>query len=385
MNWICTYFDSVRTEKGMNGLVESLHQPFLLIIDEGHRCKERRTLTWAAVNALSNHPLCASRLLLTGTPIAKHLVEEWSQFNLLDPLIIGIRSQKVFETEYEVDSDDSGIQVKNLERFQELTGEYSYRIRKADMKGMPEKTHMIRRFNMTQEQREFYLQMALSLEIEIESGAYSSASTILTVMQKLQQISNGFVVLNKELGSKRGNIRTIFEDVNDNPRIKCLKDVIAGMPEDEQVVIWCRYIADCQFVEEALGNENCFGYHGGIPKGEKDKSVKGWLNKEKRFLVATPASGGTGLNLQVSGCTTAIYYSNSENSIQRWQSEDRIHRIGTKGTCTYFDLVARKSRDEEIIYNLQSKKALSALTLDDIRISLRQLLETLDEEEDEDE
>ena len=104
---------------------------------------------------------------------------------------------------------------------------------------------------------------------------------------------------------------------------------------------------------------------------EREQGKEAFLSGNKRFLVATPSSGGTGLNLQVCGCTTAIYYSNSFNSVQRWQSEDRIHRFGTKGTCTYFDLVADHSLDEEILYNLQSKKALSALTLDDLKMMVK--------------
>jgi hypothetical protein len=41
-----------------------------------------------------------------------------------------------------------------------------------------------------------------------------------------------------------------------------------------------------------------------------------------------------------------------------------------KGAVTYHDLVATKSIDRLILRNLRDKKALSSLTLDDIRTML---------------
>ena len=74
--------------------------------------------------------------------------------------------------------------------------------------------------------------------------------------------------------------------------------------------------------------------------------------------------------MQKGGCGTVIYYSNSFNYITRAQSEDRTHRIGMKGAVTYFDLVADKSVDSHILRNLNAKRSVSDLTLDEIRASL---------------
>ena len=90
-------------------------------------------------------------------------------------------------------------------------------------------------------------------------------------------------------------------------------------------------------------------------------------------LVATTGTIGEGLNLQ-GLCHRAIYYSNSENSIARWQSEDRIHRIGIHKACTYTDIIAKGSRDAHILANLKKKKDLSQYVLGDIKSQLEEIM-----------
>jgi SNF2 family DNA or RNA helicase len=84
------------------------------------------------------------------------------------------------------------------------------------------------------------------------------------------------------------------------------------------------------------------------------------------YLVATAPTAGTGLNLQ-GLCHTNVYYSNSFNAIDRWQSEGRTYRDGTIHPVTYFDLVAQGSMDRRILKSLRDKKSISDLTLDDYR------------------
>jgi SNF2 family DNA or RNA helicase len=72
------------------------------------------------------------------------------------------------------------------------------------------------------------------------------------------------------------------------------------------------------------------------------------------------------LNLQ-GICRTNVYYSNSFNSLARWQSEGRTWRDGTTGSVVYIDLVAKGSPDSRILQNLKDKKSISDLALDEYR------------------
>jgi SNF2 family DNA or RNA helicase len=65
-----------------------------------------------------------------------------------------------------------------------------------------------------------------------------------------------------------------------------------------------------------------------------------------------------------------VYYSNSFSSLDRQQSEDRVHRLGTLGSVTYYDIMADKSIDHHIIKNLIDKQDIASLALDKIRLML---------------
>jgi SNF2 family DNA or RNA helicase len=82
-------------------------------------------------------------------------------------------------------------------------------------------------------------------------------------------------------------------------------------------------------------------------------------------FVGNPAAGGTGVDgLQAS--SLAVYYNNSFNAEHRWQSEGRIHRIGTTESVLYLDLVVPRSVDTLILKNLRDKNTLAS--------SMRELL-----------
>ena len=118
-----------------------------------------------------------------------------------------------------------------------------------------------------------------------------------------------------------------------------------------------------------FGSNQAVCYHGGNVS-TRHTSVELFLARIAKFFVSNPAAGGTGLNLQSSGCQTVIFYNNDFNFITRAQAEDRTHRIGMRGAVTYFDLVADKSVDRHVLNNLRSKKSVSSLTLDEIRASI---------------
>ena len=96
---------------------------------------------------------------------------------------------------------------------------------------------------------------------------------------------------------------------------------------------------------------------------------------EVDYFVGNPAAAGTGLDgLQVA--ELAVYYSNGFNAENRWQSEDRIHRIGMRGRAHYVDLVTEDSVDNLILKNLSAKKGTARAVFEN-----PSLLEQANEEE----
>ena len=74
-------------------------------------------------------------------------------------------------------------------------------------------------------------------------------------------------------------------------------------------------------------------------------------------FVGTIQAGGVGITL--TAASYMIYYSNSWSLSDRIQSSDRIHRIGQKNKCVYYDLISKGTVDSRIHKILNSKEQIA--------------------------
>jgi len=336
----------------------------LIIVDESHKIKTKTTSRTEAIIALGQ--MCAYRRIATGTPISRDLTDAFSQFYFLDPRVFGQEYITSFRAEYCIMGGFEGESVvghKNVEQFYARIAPYTFRITKeeADL-GIPEKMPPVRfPFEMSPEQKSHYLEMKEDMITKMDTGQIVTVSNAVSQLVRLQQIACGYLVWGGDKEKKiKPNVRFLK-----NARIDALEEVIAS--REGKMVIWCRYNEDVHAIKRLLGDK-AVTYHGATSDSDREIAKRRFLdiNDPIRFFVANPAAGGTGLNLQ-GECRTVIYYSNSFNAIDRWQSEDRVHRIGAKHQITYIDLIARGTIDTRILNNLRDKKSISDLAFDDIR------------------
>lgn len=94
--------------------------------------------------------------------------------------------------------------------------------------------------------------------------------------------------------------------------------------------------------------------------------AEGQKTHPKLVIVANPASGGLGLNL--TAADEIVYFSNSFKGEDRWQSEDRLHRIGMRG-CKITD-IDHLPTDKYVRANVQKKKDLQDTTMGQLKAAL---------------
>ncbi len=352
--------DALRFIRGHGGRV-------LMVCDESHLIKSpgsARHKAARAVGAVASH-----RMLLTGTPVAKALEDEWSQLAFLDENITGIRYLTTFRAQFAVMGGFEGRSVvghRNLDRYLELTAPYVHRVRKEDVLDLPDKVYSRYQFDLTPEQTRHYKELKREFITKIADGSVSTVANAAVLVTRLQQLASGLLV--NEAGV---HVRL------PNSRVQALVSCIQAMPPGSKVLIWARFTHEIEDIGHALGAAGLGApemLHGGIAQSERPEAVARFLDPAgSRFLVANQAAGGTGYNLQ-GACTHVVYYSNSYNYVHRRQSEDRVHRIGTKDTIYYTDLVARGTGDAMILANLKGKHALSERlhgpTMDELRAVL---------------
>ena len=359
--WFTINIEAINTDRGFkacNYFIADHSERVLIIIDESHRIKNASSKSWKSADLLGKK--VKHRLILTGTPIAKNLEDEWAQLKWLDERIIGIRYVSAFRNEYCIMGGYEGRQVianKNIDRFKSKTEPHSFRATK-DQIGILPKSYESWQFDLTSEQARMIREIKRDLRTQIESGEIATAANAAVRILRAQQISNGFLI------DENSNIHHIFKDPMDNPRIKAMMEYVQS--REGKIIIWCRFIQDILMIKKALGDQ-CVTYYGANDEQEREHAIKSFLSENgARIFASNPAAGGTGLNLQ-GNCNDVLYYSNSDNSIHRWQSEDRNHRIGTNGSVVYTDLIAKFSIDKKILSNLRKKKSLSQMALDDIK------------------
>ena len=369
--WFSINVDAMKTEKGFQACVDFItaHEGRVMMIgDETHTIMNVTSARAKAAAKLGK--MCAFRMALTGTPLAKDLINVWGQLRWLDENILGFRYMSAFRNEFCIMGGFQGRKIignRNMARYREQVDPYTFRVTKEDI-GIVPAWRSRWEFDLTREQRQVIRDLKKDLISKIDSGEIVSAANAAVAMMRMQQVSNGFFV------DEDKNVIRLMEPEK-NPRVIALKELLAS--RGGKGIVWARFIPDIEIIREALqaDGHSVAAYNGATSDKDRVKAVDAFLAPEGEgvnYFLSNPAAGGTGLNLQ-GACDYDVFYSNSDNAIQRWQAESRGHRIGMKGTFTHFDLVAPFSQDKMILGRHAAKEAISEMAIGDIRKMLEEM------------
>jgi hypothetical protein len=345
----------------------------MIVVDESTRIKHRSSQRSKAAMKLRKHSVI--RRIASGTPVIKSPLNAFSQFNFLDPEVLGFSNYRAFESRYGVKGGFEGRQIlfyQNLEELQERIDSCSYRVLKDDCLDLPPKLYQRRSVPLNAKQANAYRQMADEAIIAYEEAAangqanikFIEAQIVLTKYLRLQQITSGFLPILDEAGQSTGYIP--LADVP--PKIEEAINII-----DEcqgKVIVWARFRAEIEMMAKALKKAGIsfVEFHGGISEAQSVTNRNAFQSdsEQPKVLLGTQSKGGIGITLNKA--RTVIYLSNTFDTEQRVQSEDRAHRIGTDGAVNYIDLIAPGTVDGSIIVCLrQNKKIADQIMKDGIR------------------
>ena len=376
--------DAVMTKAGHALAVRFLRaRRCLIVMDESSRIKSPDARRTQIATRLRRSAVKAR--ILSGTPINNAPMDVFSQMEFLSPGLLGTTSYRAFVAEFAelmsphhpmmaaliranpmvakaqvvAKNPDGTPRWRNLDKLQRLLEPHSFRVLKRDCLDLPEKIYKVVDFELTPELRKAYDLMREELRIELPSDIDGEDDRVVTVAElsatlKLQQITSGFVML------PGGEQRLVSED---NPRIKALMEVVNDV--DGKFIVWARFRAELELAAAALraAGIEVVEYHGGTSERDREAAIDAIQTGTARAFVGQPQAGGIGITL--TAAETSIYLSNDFNRETRRQSEDRNHRIGTRGHIVYIDIVAEDTVDEGIARALRRKDALASLILGD--------------------
>jgi SWI/SNF-related matrix-associated actin-dependent regulator of chromatin subfamily A-like protein 1 len=378
----------------------------LFICDEMHTLANPQAQVTQAAMEIAR--VATSRLGLTGTPIRNGAEDIWSQWYVIDMGVtfganfVQFRREFFNENPYTWSIDPvSGQTLGEIGQRLRLRG---LRYRKEDCFDLPPKVYEVIEVEMTREQSAAYREMQDYLvawlrgeeaaeplsedQVAVAAmlgpgdsdedsgpvrvratgdrrqptrsdGRVATAANQLVAILRLTQITSGF------LPTEDGSVHFF----SSNPKLVACNELVRDhVRNGRSVIVWATYRNDieglmAQFRD--LRPVRIDGTQQGT-RGERERleAERKFQERETQLLIANPAAGGVGLNLQAA--SVAIYFSQSYSLIDRMQSEDRCHRSGSEihNRVTYIDLVCSGTVDETVRAALAAKKSVADAVVD---------------------
>jgi len=318
-----------------------------IILDESQTIKNPESKATKAVFSLQGQ----HRLVLTGTPIQNSLSDVWSQFNFLNPGMLGTHQHfsKYYATPLSKNQDDPAA-----EKLNNLIKPFILRRTKEDVAPeLPPVTETVVLCSMTDEQQSLYDSEKskvrnLILEKFEKEGTRNSSVIVLRALMLLRQMANHPRMT--DAGSEAGSGK--FTEVTES-----LETILA---ENHKVLIFSSFVRHLKLIEEFCIDA---GFKYALLTGattNREKVINSFKQKSEiqLFLISLKA-GGVGLNL-----TEADYVFILDpwwNPAAEMQALNRAHRIGQDKNVFVYRFITKDTVEEKIVQLQQKKKDLANL------------------------
>ncbi len=319
-----------------------------VILDESQAIKNPDARVTKAVQQLRS----VNRIILSGTPIQNNTSDLFSQFNFLNPGLLGNR--KFFNREFAIPIDKFGSKEKT-EHLKRLIHPFTLRRTKEQVaKDLPDKTVTVLWCTMNAEQRKLYNQYRDSYRARLlkkidDQGIGKSGLDVLEALLRLRQICDHPVLVTKEEKPAETSVKIeeLIREVTEN----------AG---NHKLLVFSQFTQMLQLIKvefEKIGVSYCY-LDGSTPLRKRKEQVTKFQEDEnvKAFLISLKA-GGVGLNLTVADYVYIV--DPWWNPAAEQQAIDRTHRIGQKRKVFAYKMICKDSVEEKIL-QLQEKKKMLA-------------------------
>ena len=338
------------------GIFEALQEydADLIICDESQRIKTHDASQSKALHELGDQ--ARYKLILSGTPVQNNAIDIFSQYRFLDASIFG-KNFYQFRNRYAIMGGFSNRQIigyKDLDGLIMKEHSIAFRITKEEAIDLPEQTFETRKVFFSKKEQELYNRIKRDSYAELDSGGQITATTVLTKLLRLQQLTGGFLV--EDEATKPQQVSTAKMDA----LADIIEDYVIGA--GKKLVIFARFIAEVKAIIEMVGKK--------LPRDMKQVAIYGDIKKEDRGDIVKQFQEDPATTVfvgQIDTADTCVYYSKNFNYATYSQSLSRIHRIGQRNTCTYIDLEVDKTVDELISKSLGKKEDMAKTVVDNWR------------------
>jgi len=319
-----------------------LHDHLALGIDESQSIKNFKARRSEVVQELGAKTVVNN--ILTGTPITKGVGDLYSQFQFLDPKILGFKSYYSFRNRYCVMGGFENKQIigyKNINELLATIEPFTHTV--TNPVDLPPQAHETRNVSVSAEQkrllRELKTQMATMLDNEE-----------LTVENALSFYTRGAQIIGGHFATDSG----ILVPLEKNPKLDELKEIVEGT--GQKIVVFCRFVPEVKLIHRSLLDYGAVRLDPDI-EPTIDTVNRFQTDPDVRIIVSTYARGSRGFTMTAG--KLMVRYSGTFNYEELVQSEKRIDRIGQTEPTMVIDLLANVFLDRHMKEIAEGKKSLA--------------------------
>jgi non-specific serine/threonine protein kinase len=317
---------------------------YYAILDESQSIKNPLSQTARAAHLLR----ARHRLVLTGTPIENSTAELWSQFNFLNPGLLG--NLKYFKNEFGLPIEKKGDEraIENLRRLV-----YPFILRRTKDQVAPElppRTERILYCDMETSQRKLYnrtrdLYRGVLIGMFEEKGLNESRMKILEGLLRLRQIANHPQLVDEKAHGGSGKFELLLDTME------------TLQSEGHKALVFSQFVQMLSLLRREIDRRQIhYTYLDGQTHARQEQVDIFQNDHSIPFFLISLKAGGLGLNL-----TAADYVIHIDpwwNPAVEMQASDRTHRIGQEKPVFIFKLITRDSVEEKILILQERKKNL---------------------------
>ncbi len=319
-----------------------------IILDESQAIKNPESQTAKSLMLLKSH----NRIALSGTPVQNNTFDLYSQFNFLNPGLLG--NKAFFKEEFANAIDKKQNEEKTLQLRKIVYPFMLRRTKEQVAPDLPEKMESIIWCEMEADQRKVYNEYKKfyrdSLLDRIESEGIERAGIyILEGLLRLRQICDSPKLLKKKEFNKISSTKLdeLLREIEDN----------IG---NHKMLVFSQFTEMLGLIEDEFKKKKIrYAYLDGSTKQtDRQKAVEEFQQEEdcRIFLISLKA-GGVGLNL-----TAADYVFLIDpwwNPAAEQQAIDRTHRIGQTKKIIAYKMICKDSVEEKILALQNNKKKMA--------------------------
>jgi len=354
-----------------------------LILDESWAVKTHNADQTRAVKRLRK--VCQNVVLLNGTPGRPD--EVYSQFDLMDPRIIGVKNYWAFKARYCVMGGWMGKQIVGYQRMDEFaarTKPYALQ-RPATCLGLDKPVYMTIEARLTPSTWAKYVAMRDELMVWLDQqdqGAVSVALQAGVRTMRLTQILAGFLggveTEGLDLDDPEGTAAPATTREVGREKMDAVMAFLDAHPV-QKAVLWCRFRPEMDRIAAELALQGSVVYllQGQQKPDDRERTKRAFAPGapsplttadaacSPERLVGHPAAGGAALNF--AAAHLAIYISNGWSLKDRKQSEGRLVRPGQMQPVLFVDVVAvgpdgQRTLDHQILAALRANEDIAQWT-----------------------